>query len=192
MRIHQEQRQNADRQIDVEDPAPGVVVRDPAAQRRADGRRQHRGDAVKREGHAAFLRRESIGQNGLRHRLQSAAARALHHAEENQHRRGSGADAAKQRTDREQEDAEHEEALAAEQAGEPSADGKNDGVRHQVGSQHPGAFVVAGAEVAGNVRQRDVGDAGIEHFHERRHGHHHGDQPGIELRRPWLGGAERS
>ena len=100
--------------IDVEDPAPGVIVGDPAAERGADGRRHDRGDAVQRKGQAALLRREGVGQNRLRHRLQSAAARALQDAEHDQRpqrRRG----AAKQRAEREQEDAQQEEALSPEQ-----------------------------------------------------------------------------
>ena len=112
---HQKQGQHADRQIDVEDPAPGVVVGDPAAQRGTDGRRHDRGDAVERERQPALLRRERVGENGLRHRLQPAAARALQNAEQDQHRQ-AGRGSAQQRAEREQEDAQQEEALAPEDA----------------------------------------------------------------------------
>ena len=57
------------------------------------------GDSVEREGQAALLRRKRVGQNGLRHRLKSAAARALNHAEQDQHRQ-AGRDAAQQRAER--------------------------------------------------------------------------------------------
>ena len=77
-------RQNADGHVDVKNPAPTVVVGDPAAERRADRRRQHHGHAIYRESHAAFLGRKGIRQDGLLAWLQSPAADALHHAEENQ------------------------------------------------------------------------------------------------------------
>jgi hypothetical protein len=44
--------------------------------------------------------------------------------------------------------------------------GKDDGVGDQVAGEDPGAFVGAGAERAGDVGQGDVGDGGVEHFHE--------------------------
>ena len=81
---------DSDGKIDVEDPAPGVVVGDPSSQRWTDRWRHDRGDSVKREGQAALLRREGIGQNGLGHRLESAAAHSLDDAENNQQRPGSG------------------------------------------------------------------------------------------------------
>ena len=89
--------QHADGKIDVENPAPGIVEGDPAAEGGPDGGRHDRGDAVEREGQAALLRRKSVGQNGLRHGLQPAAARALQHAEEQQHPE-TGRSAAQQRT----------------------------------------------------------------------------------------------
>ena len=91
---------------------------------------------------------------------------------------------AEQRTDGEDGQTSHEKALAAESAGEPSADGQNDGIRDEIRSQHPGALVVARAQIAGHIGQRDVGDAGVEHLHERGQRHDHGDQPRIVLGPP--------
>ena len=45
-------------------------------------------------------------------------------------------------------------------------------------------LVVAGAEASRHVRQSDIGDAGVEHLHKRRHRHHNGDEPGIVFRPP--------
>ena len=76
---------------------------------------------------------------------------------------------------------------------------KNDGIGHQIGRQHPGALVVAGAKAAGHVRQSHIGDAGVEHLHERGHRDHNRDEPGIEFRPPQFfhggtrpGGAHRT
>ena len=91
-----------------------------------------------------------------------------------------GRQAAQERADGEQRHADHVEALAAEQHGEPAAHGQDDGVGNQVGGEHPGGFVDAGREAAGDVRQRDVGDAGIQHLHEGGQHDGHGDHPGVD------------
>ncbi len=44
--MHQRQRGHPDRHVDEEDPVPGEIVGDPAAERRADRRRDDHGDAV--------------------------------------------------------------------------------------------------------------------------------------------------
>ena len=66
------------------DPAPGVVVSDPSAERWTDGRRHDHRNAVNRESHAALCRRKRVGQDGLLTGLQPAAADALQDAEDNQ------------------------------------------------------------------------------------------------------------
>jgi hypothetical protein len=62
--------------------------------------------------------------------------------------------------------------------------GQHDGVGDQVAGQHPGAFVGACAQRAGDVGQGHVGDGGVEHLHEGGQGHGHGDQPGIDAGLP--------
>ena len=64
-RAAEQQRDDADRDVDEEDPAPGEVVGDEAAQRRSDRRRQHHRHAVDGEGHAALRGREGVGQDRL-------------------------------------------------------------------------------------------------------------------------------
>ena len=89
--------------------------------------------------------------------------------------------AAQKRADGEQRHADHVEPLAPEQHGEPAAHGQNDGVGDQVRGQHPGGFVDGGRKIAGDVRQRHVGHAGIEHLHEGGQHHRHGDDPRIDV-----------
>src|SRR2546422_866687 len=57
-----------------------------------------------------------------------------------------------------------------------------------VTQQHPRTLVVAGPEVAGDVRQCHVRNAGVEHFHEGGERDHDGDQPRVVSRTPGLGG----
>ena len=98
--------------------------------------------------------------------------------EENQHRQARS-DAAEERTDREQRDAAHVEALAADHGRQPAGDRQHDGARHEIAGQHPGRFLICRAERPGDMRQRHVGDGGIQHFHERGQRHRQGDEIGI-------------
>ena len=172
------EREDADRDVDEEDPAPAVVVDDPAADGGADGRGEDDGHAVDGEGHAALLRGEGVGEDGLLAGLQAAAGRALQDAEEDQHAERGG-QAAEQRGEGEEEDAGHVEALAAHAVGDPSADGEDNGVGDQVAGEHPGGFVAAGGERAGDVPHGHVGDGAVERLHEGGQGHRNGDDPGI-------------
>ena len=82
--IGQQQRNNSDRNIDEENPAPVEIVGDPPAQRGTDRRRQHHGHAVNRESHAALSGFKRVGQDGLFAGLQTAAAGTLQNAEDDQ------------------------------------------------------------------------------------------------------------
>jgi hypothetical protein len=77
---------DSDRQVDVEDPRPRVVVRDPAAEHRADGGADHDDHREQGHRHALLFRRERLAQDRLLRRLQRAAAEALDHAPHDQRR----------------------------------------------------------------------------------------------------------
>ncbi len=155
-----------------------VVVDDPSADGGAeDGSENHR-HAVDGKGHAALFRREGVGQNGLLAGLQSSAGSALQDAEEDQHAEG-GRKAAKQRGQREEQDAGHVKALAADAVGDPAADGQHHGIGDQVTGEHPGGFVAAGGERAADMRHGYVGDGGVERLHEGGQRDRDGDDPGI-------------
>ena len=62
------------------------VVGDAAAQRRADGRREHDRHAVDGERHAALLRREGVGQDRLLAGRSPPPPSSLQDAEEDQQR----------------------------------------------------------------------------------------------------------
>jgi predicted transcriptional regulator len=169
---------DGDGDVDEEDPAPGVVVGDPAAERGADGGREDDRHAIDGEGLAALVRRESVGEDGLLAGLQAAAAGSLEHAEEDEERE-RGREAAEHGADAEQRDADHVEALATEEADEVGAHREDDGVGDEVGGQDPGGFVLGGAEAAGDVGEGDVGDGGVEDLHEGRQGNGKRDGPRI-------------
>ena len=80
-------------------------------------------------------------------------------------------DAAQKRADREHRDADHEIALAADQVAEPAGNRQHDAVGDEIGGQRPGRLVVAGRQTAGDMRQRDIDDGGVENLHEGRERH---------------------
>ena len=157
---------------------PGVVVGQPAAERRADHRRHDHRNPEQREALATLCRGEGIRENRLRDRDHAAAAEALQDAKKQQ-RLQIPSEPAEHRAHGEQRQADQEEALAAEPSGEKAAGGESDGVGDEVGRHHPGGFVLAHAQAAGDVGQRDIGDRRVEHLHEGGERDHHGDQPRV-------------
>src|ERR1700678_2486918 len=80
--VYEHEGQQPHGQIDEEDPAPGGGVGEPTAEGGADGGSADGGDSINRERQAAFFGREGVGENCLRHRLETSASGTLEHAEE--------------------------------------------------------------------------------------------------------------
>ena len=175
----EDEGEEADGDVDVEDPAPGVVVGDPAAEGGADGGGEDGDEAVEGKGLTALFLFEGVGHDGLGHGLEAAAPDALDDAgdEEDGQR---GGDAAQKAGDGKEGDAGEEEVFAADDGGGPGTGGEDDGVGDEVGGEDPGALVSAGAEVAGDVREGDVGDGGVEDLHEGGEGDGGGDEPRVD------------
>ena len=81
---HQGKRDEPDGHVDEENPAPGVVVGDPAAERGTDCRRHYDRNAVEREGLWTLLGQECVGEHCLLARGHSAAAEPLQDAKQDQ------------------------------------------------------------------------------------------------------------
>src|SRR6202162_2260311 len=80
--VNQEQSGDTHGQIDEENPTPRVTVGHPAAQSWPDSRCAYCRNAVKGKCQTALLRRKSVGEDCLHHRLQAASTRALQDAKE--------------------------------------------------------------------------------------------------------------
>ena len=115
----QEHREHPDRDVEKEDPAPAGLVGDVAAERRAEHRRNNRGDRRDAEGGAAPCRRKGVQDDGLLVGLQPAAEEALGQPVDDELGQ-AGRRAAQERAHREHRDADDEIALAAEQVAEPA------------------------------------------------------------------------
>ena len=84
--LRQGHRQKTDRQVDVENPAPRIIVRNPSAQRGTDdGSHNHR-QRKHRHRRAAFGRRKTFQQNRLGDRHHRPASRSLQNARQDKHR----------------------------------------------------------------------------------------------------------
>ena len=81
-----EEREDADGDVDVEDPGPAVVVDDVAAERRAERRADHDRHGEDGHRHPLLLGRERLAEDGLLGRLEGAGAEALHDAERDERR----------------------------------------------------------------------------------------------------------
>ena len=160
-------RDETHRNVDVENPRPRDVVRDPAAQNRSGDRRDQRGHRPHGERHGrlrAWITRE---QQGLRQRDHRAGDRALQHArgeQEGQRRRES----AQPRSDHEQHDRRHEQAHLSEALREPAGQRHRDRIGDRERRDHPRALIRRYPEVTGDRRNGHVGNRRIEHVHEHR------------------------
>src|SRR5262249_51169984 len=141
-----------DRQVDVEDPAPGEVVDEEAAEQRAD----HRGYAEDRPEEplvlAALARRHDVADDGDGRDDQAAGADSLERAEGDQLAYVL-ADSAQRRADQEDDDRDLEDELPSVEVAELAVDRAGDRRREEVCGHHPGE-VLDPAEVADDRRQR--------------------------------------
>jgi len=171
-------RENADGDIDVKGVAPTEGIGKPAAQGGPDHRGHHDAESVGGHGHGTLGYGKAFEEDGLREGLQGSAACSLHHPGQQDDAQGGGG-AAEKRGDGEDGDADEQEALAAEAAGEPVGGGQDNGVGDQVAGEHPGSLGVRGGERAGDVGQGDRGDGGVQHLHEGGEHDGGGDQPRV-------------
>ena len=173
--------EDADREVDEEDPAPVVVDGDVAAQRRADDRGDQPRHAEHRHGRALLLGREAVDQDPLAGGLESAAGDALDHPEEDQLLE-TGGKAAQHRGGGEDGDGEEEVPAAAQAGREPASDRQDGGVGRQVAGHDPVAVVHRRRQAAGDVAHRGRGDRGVQDLHERGDDHGRCDEPGVDRR----------
>ena len=179
----QEHTDDADRNVDVEDPAPGVIISDPSSGRRPEHGRHQDCHGVKRHRHTAFLGGEAVGENRLNRGLQPSAGKSLRNPEQHEdaerRRKSTGGG-----EDREQQDGEKIVVFASENGRQPSADRKYNRIRDQVAGEHPSALIERSREPARDVRQGNIGNGRVEHFHKGADGYDDRDQPGVEWPSP--------
>ena len=187
-----EERQDAERDVDVEAPAPGGVVGEEAAEQRPGDGGQSEGGADQAHVAAALPGRYDIGHDRLDADHEAAAADALDGAEDDQfvHR---ARPARQRRADDEDENGEDEDRLAAEEVTELAVEGQTDGRGQQVGRHRPGHLVQT-VQFADDLRQGGGDDGLVERREQQRQHQADEDQPhpaGAELDCGCAGGGRR-
>jgi hypothetical protein len=170
--------QKADWDVDVKDPPPRIVIRNPAAEGRPDDRRDQGSQAKQRHRGALLLPREGIEQHFLAARLQPAAREALDHAEQNQLIKARG-DPTQPRGYSKYNNRREEVVAAAESVDQPAGDRQDNGVGGEVTGDDPFAVVDRRRQAACDIAQRHHSDSRVEHLHKGRHHHCGGHQPRV-------------
>ena len=160
-------RQHAERHVDIKAPAPGELIGQIAADDRAQYRADHNAHAENAHGAADFAARIGVEQDRLRQRHQGGAEHALQQAEQHHFRQG-GRHAAQHGGDGEAGQREGEQPRPPKLRRDPGRDRRCDGRGDEIGGQNPGDLVLGRAQAPLHVRQRDIGDGGVEHLHDRR------------------------
>ena len=172
----QQEGEDADGHVDEENPAPLDAVADIAPDNRAQNRRGNHRHAPKGEGKVAAVRRIGGQKQALRQRNERAGEQALQGAEKNQRGKVVG-NAAQPRSDDEHQHGGQKQPHFAEAARHPAGERHGNGVGHGKRGNHPCALRCGRTQVARNVRQGNVGNGGVQHFHEygqrQRHGQQH-------------------
>jgi hypothetical protein len=187
-RADHDQGEPADRQVDVEDPAPGQVVHEEAAEQRPQDGRHAEDGAEETLVLAAVARRDDVADHGHRRDDQAAAADALERAEGDQLEHALG-EPAERRADEEDHDRRLQDDLASVEVAELPVDGPDDSRREQVGRDDPGEVLDA-AEVADDRRQRGRDDRLVER-RQQQHQHQGAEDQANARRRLLRGGLDR-
>ena len=147
-----EEGDDPERQVDEEDPVPAERVGQEAAQRRTDDRREREDPSEQPLVPATLARAEEVADDCERDREDRAGAEALDATEQDElpHLLRQ---AAEQRSDEEEADADHHDRPPAEQVGELAVDRPGDRRGEQVDRHHPDVQRIA-IEIGHDARQR--------------------------------------
>ena len=169
------QRERAERQVDVEDPAPREVVDEEAAEQRADHGRDAEDSAEEALVLAPLARRDDVADDGHRRHDQAAAADPLEGAERDQLAHVLR-EPAQRRADQEDDDRRLQDDPAAVQVAELPVHRPDDGRGEQVRGDDPGQMLDP-AEIADDRRQRGRDDRLVERGQQQDQHQRAEDQP---------------
>ena len=159
------EREQAEGDVDEEDPTPRGMRGDNAAEHRTHGRAEHARYREHSRRTCPFVRWEGPVEHRLADRHEHAAAHPLGHAECDQL-----LDRLRQptqgRSQREQGQRSQEHPFGADSVTQPPRRRDPNRQAQQVGRDHPLETGVARAETGADGGQRDVHDGHVEHVHE--------------------------
>ncbi|MNV11510.1 hypothetical protein D3C71_1020780 [compost metagenome] len=162
--------QQAERQVDVEHPAPVVVLGEPAPQRRPEDGAHHDTYAPHRHGGAVLLGRIGIEQHRLGEGHQAGAEDPLQQPEQHYLIQALGR-ATQHGGDGKARHRPHKQSFSTNSCRDKAGQWHEDGGRHYVGGEHPGDLILGRPHGPLHVGQGDVGDGGVQRLHDG--GQHH-------------------
>ena len=160
----------SDRQVDEKNHAPAEAGQIRIDQKSADDLSGNSAEAECQaepaERAAAFRFRGAAGaQHGVDLRRQDRGHCALHKAGGDE-RDGGGREPAQERGQREANEAEQEDALAAVDVPQPPTGDEQDAIAHRITGEHELEVTDGRVQVVGDTRQGDVGDHRVQQGHE--------------------------
>ena len=174
----QEQADQANRNVDEENPAPAESIHQHAAQNRADQRGDTRSRTPNAHGNTARIRREH--QRNQRHGLRGHQRRAqtLHHAGSNQ-RFNVRCQTTPQGSKRKNSHTDHVQVLLTEAVTHTAGNEQRHRIRQQVGARHPHARRQRRIQILQHVRQGDGDNIAIHQDHEEANNQGPESRPGL-------------
>ncbi len=163
--VARDDSEDADRDVDEEDPAPLEVLGDETAHQRADRERERGRAGPDADRSPAFARRKRRGDDRERRGVHQRGAGSLKNASADEHL-GRVGEAAQERRQGEDDDPGDEDPPAPVGVGDLAADQHQRRERQRVAGDDPFELREVGAEVALDRGQRDVHDGVVEHDHE--------------------------
>ena len=163
--LDDDQRDDPDRDVDVEDPVPAQVLGQPAADERAGDERDAEHGPEEALVLAALLRGEQVADDRERDREQRACADALDASEQDQHAHVL-TEAGQRGADQEDDDADHVDRLAAVEVGQLAPERDADRAGEQVDGDRPDVVVVA-TQLGHDGRQGRADDGLVERAQEQ-------------------------
>ena len=161
-----------DRDVDVEDPVPGQVLSEPAADERAGDERDAEHGPEQALVLTPFGGREHVADDRECDREQRTGANALDASEQDQHPHVL-AEAGQRRADQEDDDADHEDRLAPVDVGQLAPERDADGAGQQVDRDRPDVVLVA-RELGHDGGQGRTDDRLVQGAEEQAE--HHGEE----------------
>jgi hypothetical protein len=177
-----DQAEGSDRHVDEEDPVPVGVLRQQAADERADRERHRRDACPDADGRAALPRRERGGDDREGRRVHQRGAEPLDDACTDQEV-AARCEAAGERGGREDGQPDHEDQAPAEQVGELAAREHEGCERQRVAGDDPFELRELHVQRRLHPRQGHVDDRVVEHDHEQPDRHRTERPPLLVLRR---------
>jgi hypothetical protein len=177
----QQERRNADRHVDQEDPVPADRLGERAADQEADRAAADGHEDVDAHGSRPL---EWLGEvrddDRDDDRGGERGAHALQEAGRHEQRLVRG-QRAQRRGGGEEDDAGEEDALAADEVAEAAGHEQEAAERDQVRVDHPGQVRLGEVQVALDGRQRDVHDGRVERVHELSEADHDEGDPASKV-----------